>query len=97
MCWLMAMERTKKKQDHYDCLLGVYLNVNCEVQSVAEATTSGERNNKIPISYRYAMQCVRVRIDRLQLSRVVFGAIGLEEQQRSSFGGRLARDAGSHC
>ena len=48
----------EEKQDHYDCLLGVYLNVNCEVQSVAEATTSGERNNKIPISY--AMQCVRV-------------------------------------
>lgn len=65
----MAMERTKKRSRTtrstiMDCLLGVYLNVSCEVQ-VSEETTSGERNNNRSLFYHSrhsSMQCVRVMV-----------------------------------
>ena len=60
---LMAMERTKKRSRTtrstiMDCLLGVYLNVSCEVQ-VSEETTSGERNNNRSLFYHSRLHVVR--------------------------------------
>ena len=59
----MAMERTKKRSRTtrstiMDCLLGVYLNVSCEVQ-VSEETTSGERNNNRSLFYHSRLHVVR--------------------------------------